>query len=683
MSASAAAQHGSSEPAPPGLEQAIAAARSCYRTGAYVEAEALLARHAAAGEHPAVLRLQGMCRLRTGAIAEAVALLQRVAAVAPDDPEAQLDLGIALCAAGRHAEAAPLFRRCIRALPGDPAPPLNLAAARLALGDPAGALGPARRALLRAPRMAETHYTLGSALLGVNRLHDAARAFEAALKRAPNLVDAWISLGQCHYRLGAPAAAEAAIRRALGLAPGHAAATANLAAFLRLRGDTETGNALLRAAIARQPDAPEPRLNLAAALLQEEQAQEAFALLQTTPPADPQAQTHWEAQRVLALLQLGRAAEARPALQRLGPAPPGLALSIALRHVPLGVAEHDKAAARAAAERMEALLGAPAEQPEHAIMAHFNLAKFWSQLGEADRAFPLWVRGHSLLKRIQPFVRADYQAFVDASVAAFDHRRLHDGPRAANSHPAPVFVVGMPRSGTTLVEQILAAHPQAHGAGERNALAGAFRELGGGWEDAAAVARIAAQPEAALDAAAQRYLAALHVLAPDARRVVDKMPGNFRYLGLIALLLPGARIIHCVRDPRDVGLSIFTFRFFGYHPYAHDLSDLGWYIGQHDRIMAHWRAVLPNPILTLPLDAWVRDFQATLRQVLAFLDLPYDAACERFFAVERDVHTVSRQQVREPVHGRGLGRWRAYAAHLQPLINALEQSVAAAPTGSR
>lgn len=675
MSQSTAAPQPTADTGRSSVQQAIAEARRRYRAGAYAEAEALLASHAdAVADDPAALRVRGMCRLRTGAVGEAIALLERAVLLAPGDPEAQLDLGIALCSAGRHREAATLFLRCAPRLPRDPAPPLNLAAARLALGDPAGALGPARRALLRAPQMAEAHYTLGAALLGVNRLAEAARAFTAALKRAPDLVEAWISLGQCRYRLDDPGGAETAMRRALALAPGHAAATANLAAFMRLRGDSEAGTALLRDAVARRPDAPEPRLNLAAALLQEERAEDALALLQGAPPADARARAHWQAQSVLAVLQLGRAAEARQLLQAIGETPPGLALSVAWRHVLLGVAEHDPAAARAAAGRMEALLGAPAEQPEHAIMAHFNLAKFWSQHGEPDRAFPLWVRGHALLRRIQPFSRADYQAFADASIAAFDRRRLHEGPRATNGDPAPVFVVGMPRSGTTLVEQILAAHQEAHGAGERNALAHAFHELGGAWESAHAAARVASQPAAALEAVAQRYLAELHGLAPDAQRIVDKMPGNFRYLGLIGLLLPGARIIHCVRDPRDIGLSIFTFRFFGYHPYAHDLADIGWYIGQHDRLMSHWRAALPNPILTLPLESWVGDFHATLRGVLAFLDLPYDAACERFFAVEREIHTVSRAQVREPVHGRGLGRWRAYAAQLQPLIAALRAS---------
>jgi hypothetical protein len=137
-------------------------------------------------------------------------------------------------------------------------------------------------------------------------------------------------------------------------------------------------------------------------------------------------------------------------------------------------------------------------------------------------------------------------------------------------------------------------------------------------------------------------------------------------------MLPGARIIHCVRDPRDIGLSVWTFRFHGEHPYAHDLADLGWTIAQRARLMDNWRAVLPNPILTVALHDWVRDFDGTLARVLTHLDLPPDPACARFYESDREVRTVSRDQVRQPVHAKGLGRWRAYEEQLAPLIAELD-----------
>jgi len=346
------------------------------------------------------------------------------------------------------------------------------------------------------------------------------------------------------------------------------------------------------------------------------------------------------------------------------------------RFVLLVLAEGDCARACEEAELMEQALAdiGPDAVPEHAIMARFDLAKFWSAQSAPSRAFDQWTAGHKLLARFQPFSREAHLAFIDVSIETFSAARLKDGARATNRDPAPVFVVGMPRSGTTLIEQILGAHRDAHGAGERTTLGNAFAALGGGAESPASARRIAGLDGDSLDRAAARYLAELHPLNLGATRILDKMPGNSLYLGLVGLMLPGARIIHCVRDPRDIGLSIFTFRFHGAHGYAHDLSDLGWTIGQHDRLMAHWKTALPNPVLTVSLSDWVGDFDGTLERVLAHLDLPPDENCARFYESEGRVRTVSRAQVRQPINARGLGRWRAYASELAPLIAELERA---------
>jgi Flp pilus assembly protein TadD len=507
----------------------------------------------------------------------------------------------------------------------------------------------------------------------------AERAFAEAVRLAPNWADAWVNYGVARYRQGAIEDAKAAMRQALLRSPGHRAAASNLGAFMRISGQGEGAEALLRATIEREPGNSGARLNLAADLLQEERASDALALLDSgvVPEDDPPAARHWRLQRALALLQLGRIVEARAelgAFEALGPPPREIAPLWRWRRLLTAHAIRDFDAAEQEAGLMEMALAdmGPDAVLEHAIMGRFDLAKFWSGRGKHSRAFSQWVAGHKLLARSQPFSREAHRAFVDANVRIFSPARFASGPRARNVDPAPVFIVGMPRSGTTLAEQILAAHAQVHGAGERSALGQAYATLARGGEDETAVARLGASPQATLDAAAEAYLAQLHALAPEKTRVVDKMPGNYNYLGLAALLLPGAKIIHCVRDPRDIGLSIFTFRFHGSHGYAHDLADLGWYIGEHDRLMAHWKATLPNPILTLRLSDWVEDFDATLARVLAHLELPPDPNCARFYEAETRVRTVSRSQVRQPVNARGLGRWRTYAAELASLISELE-----------
>jgi Tfp pilus assembly protein PilF len=548
----------------------------------------------------------------------------------------------------------------------------------LGQGDAAAAARAASEACRRAPQDARAHYVYGQAWLALGEHGRAALASGAAIRLAPDWADAWVNYGLAHYRQGDIETAKEAMRQALRRVPRHAAATANLGAFMRISGEFEEAEALLTATLARSPEDVGARLNLVADLLQEDRAAEALILLEAPVPADPAIARHWHLQRALGLIELGRAAEARVALAAitdLGPIPRAVAPLWYWRHALLARAEGDAAGMRTSAAQMAAALEAmgPDATPEHRIMGHYDLAKLYSESGDAAAAMRHWAAGHALLRPTQPFSRAAHAAFIDASIEAFGGARLRAGARAANSDPAPVFIVGMPRSGTTLCEQILGAHRDVQGAGERTALSEAFAALGKG-RDAAAARRVAASDGATLDAAATDYLAGLHALAPDRARIVDKMPGNYLYLGLVGLLLPGARIIHCMRDPRDIGLSIFTIRFYGYHPYAHDLADLGWTIAEQLRLMAHWRAVLPNPILTVRLSDWVTDFDATLAAVLAHLGLPPDPACARFYESTSRVRTMSRAQVRRPVNAGGLGRWHRYATDLAPLIAALDEA---------
>jgi len=626
------------------------------------------------------MRRQGLDRLQANDFVGAVEFLTRALALGSDKPGAQLDLGIALQGAGRHGEALRLLTATQDSLPNDPAPFLHAAISLLALDRADAALRAASDVCHRAPQLPQAHYVYGQAWLAHNEPARAEQAFAAAIKLAPRFADAWINYGVARYRQGAIEDAKRAMQQVLGFAPGHPAAAANLAAFLSISGGSESAEALLRQQLAQKPDDIGARLNLAAEFLREERSAEALTLLDkgSAPSNDRRAARHWHLQKSLALLQLRRIDEARAVLDTLaalGPIPPEIAPLWHWRHVLLAIGEGDLRRARDSAQAMAAALAAMGAQavPEHRIMAHYDLAKFWSGQNAHPRAFAHWTAGHKLLAVSQPFSRPAHRAFIDANIALLHRERFAAGPRAANADPAPVFIVGMPRSGTTLVEQILDAHRDAHGAGERAALTNTFAALGGG-DDARAVARIAGLDRAALDAAAAQYLAALHALGPDKKRVVDKMPGNFNYLGLVGLMLPGARIIYCARDPRDIGLSIFTFRFHGAHGYAHDLADLGWYIGEHDRLMAHWKAALPNPILTIKLSDWVEDFDGTLARLLAHLDLPPDPNCARFYERDSRVKTVSRAQVRQPVNARGLGRWHAYADELAPLIAELERA---------
>jgi tetratricopeptide (TPR) repeat protein len=539
-----------------------------------------------------------------------------------------------------------------------------------AAGNMPAALEAASAACHAAPGVARCHYAYGQAWSALGEHAPAERAFAEAVRLKPGWADAWVNYGIARYHQGAMDDATLAMRHALLRTPGHQAALANLAAFLRLTGGSEASEALLCDSLARDPANAAARLNRVTDLLQEGRQDEALALLDAAPqPTEALALRHHHLSRSLAHALKGEPAPSRAALEAcaaVGPLPPELTPLWHWRRLLILLAEGDPAAAIMEAEIVEATLASmgPNALPEHRIMVHFDLAKFWSGRGAHARAFQFWVAAHKLLAISQPFSRAAHQALIDANIATFTRERFLSGPRAPNDDPAPVFIVGMPRTGTTLCEQILAGHRAVHGAGERGALSDMAALLGDG----------ATADAATLDRAAAQYLAALHALAPGKARIVDKMPANYMHLGLVGLMLPGAKIIHCVRDPRDVGLSIFSLRFYGVHSYAHDLGDLGWTIAQQARLMDHWKTVLPNTVLTVALSDWVTDFDTTLARVLAHLDLPPDPACARFHERDSRVRTASRTQVRQPVNARGLGRWQAYEGELAPLIAGFEAS---------
>ncbi|MBV9859634.1 MAG: sulfotransferase [Alphaproteobacteria bacterium] len=636
-------------------------------------------------EHTETLRLRGLALVRAGQAAQGLEPLRRARRRAPANPLSHLHYGIGLQEAGRPARAAALFRRAARMMPQSAAPWINFASALIALGQGKAARAAARRALRLSPDSAEAHYMLGLGEIVEDDLGAAQNAFLQAIRRQSGFAQAWVNLVLVLVLQGEIARALAAIGRGLAACPGNSALEAAQAGFALLRGEQDEVRARLRAIIERDPTSVAARLNLANVVLLDDGATEALTVLSgPTPPGRDGA--HWRAHRALALMQLGRDDEARRELDAI-PQPYGDAeILILWRRVNLARRAGDETAAERMAERMAQLASREgAALFEHRVIAHFDLARFHADRGRKAQAFGHWRDGHSLLSRLQPFSRAEHEAFIDASMEAYDADRLRTGARADNADRAPVFIVGMPRSGTTLLEQILAAHREVHGAGERVAVVRAVARLAGPPLRAGTARTAAALGPETLDTSARQFLSELHALAPEARLITDKMPANSMLLGFIATLLPGARVILCRRDPRDIGLSIFQHRFFGHHPYAHHLADLGWYMAQHERLMSHWRAVLPLPILEVELSDWVADFAGTLDRVLGFLGLAHDPACERFYEQDRRVRTASSQQVRQPINGRGLGRWRGYEAELAPLIAELTEAGivldAAAPVG--
>ncbi|WP_027143902.1 sulfotransferase [Mesorhizobium sp. WSM3626] len=265
-----------------------------------------------------------------------------------------------------------------------------------------------------------------------------------------------------------------------------------------------------------------------------------------------------------------------------------------------------------------------------------------------------------------------YRRWVDALIETFTPEMLAARSDFGNPSEVPVFVVGMPRSGTTLTEQICASHPSVHGAGELMKLRRVANAIGLRKSSAGSLNQAIASITKNLSATlAQEHLAYLSERAPDAARIVDKMPHNFELIGLIGLLFPNARIIHCRRDAIDNCVSCFVLRFGEGHSYNTDLRTLGLYYREYDRLMQHWNKIFPGLIFENRYETLVDDQEAQSRRLIDYLGLPWDDACLRFFDRDGSVNTPSRWQVRQPIYKSSVKRWKNYETEIQPLIEGL------------
>jgi tetratricopeptide (TPR) repeat protein len=300
----------------------------------------------------------------------------------------------------------------------------------------------------------------------------------------------------------------------------------------------------------------------------------------------------------------------------------------------------------------------------------YALGQAHDGLGDTDRAFEAFaLANRNLLRRAgRRYDPVAAQQLTDALIGAFPARI--EGSEYALSGPAPLFVCGMFRSGSTLIEQVLAAHPQVVAGGEIDWLLRTATERLAPFP--ASMPALSAAQAGALAAEYHQHLAGLFPAAADARYITDKRPDNYLLIGFIKRLFPTARIVHTIRDPIDTGLSVFMQHLnLEVAAYAADLSDIGHHIGEYRRLMAHWKALYSDTIVDFDYDRFVAEPRATLTELLAFLGLPWDERCLAFHELRNTVKTASYWQVRQPLNTRGRGRWKRYRTHLEPLIQAL------------
>jgi tetratricopeptide (TPR) repeat protein len=325
---------------------------------------------------------------------------------------------------------------------------------------------------------------------------------------------------------------------------------------------------------------------------------------------------------------------------------------------------------------VERALTAPGLSPsaDGKPLLHFSASALLDRLGRYDDAFAHARAGNELVRTVaRQHNPPEHSAWVTDKIRYFSRKRLKSLPRASHESARPVFIVGMPRSGTTLVEQILATHPMVHGAGELNALRLIAKGSSmSGWSEGAAYPQcLDGLSLAQANRLAGEYLSAIDALNRDAAFVTDKQPLNYLLLDLVELLFPGCHVIHCVRNALDTCLSNYMTNFEQSNEFKFDLRHLGTYYRDYRRLMEHWKKTLTVPMLEVRYEDVILDTEGQVRRMLEFLGLPWDDRCVRYYEHPRRAGTASEDQVKRPIYTSSINRWKHYEKHLAPLIAAL------------
>jgi len=551
------------------------------------------------------------------------------------------------------------YREIIAIVPDWAEAQSNLASALHEQGKLAEARQHYERALALKPGFAEIHYNLANLLKEEDHLKEAAARYEVALTLKPGYAEAHNNLGITLQQQRRPDEAVAHYQRALAINPNYAEAHNNLGSVLQEQRKLAEARVHHEKALALRPDYAEAHNNLGIALQQQARLDEAVAHYQRALELKP---AHAKAHNNLgtAFKEQGRFKEATAHYEKALALKPDFAEAHYNRSELMTFRQGDPhlAALESLAARIDNL---PESKRLH---IHFALAKALDDVGDYARAFEHMLAGNALKRREVDYDEARTGQMFRLIRETFVPELFDRFQATGDASPRPIFVLGMPRSGSTLIEQILASHPAVHGAGEIGTLN--------------VVAMGEANPYPAyvstLDAAApgrlgRAYLAGLPEFPPGKTRITDKSPLNFLHVGLIHLILPNARIIHTVRDPVDTCISCFSKLFTFDMQFSYDLAELGRYYRYYRQLMAHWRSVLPaGAMLDVYYEQVVGDLEGQARRLLDYCSLPWDDRCLSFHKTNRPVTTASAVQVRQPLFRGSVDRRRHYQDYLQPLL---------------
>lgn len=599
---------------------------------------------------------------------KAVEYGERAVALDARMPSAHSNLGIAYFDLKDYVRAEACQRRTLE-LDANFTPALNnMGSICRAHKDKSAALEWYRKAIATHPNYLESLSNLGAVLLEEERSEEAVTPLEQVLRLNPNYTEALCNLGMVRNALEQHDAALPLLQRALELRPDYAEAFVGLARVHHEKGNMDEALRCAHRAVELAPEKAEMCSQLADIYTEMARSDEARQMFQRALGIDPE---NNEALLGLGHLEMeGGDMEKAEALfrQALALKEDNLSARFHLAQVKkVKVGDENLAALEAAL-----LAAQDAANPlpsKKAVALHFALGKCYDDSKQYDKAFPHFLEGCRLKRATYSYDADQVTKHFDAIMQVFDQETLARLRGAGDASAVPIFVLGMPRSGTTLTEQIIASHSDVHGAGELpDLLAIAQRQLNG----AGFPENIRSINPATLTAWGADYVTGLRQRAPEAKHITDKMPANFFAVGLIHLMLPNAKIIHVNRNPVDTCLSGFTRLFNRKQEQTYDLAELGRYYTDYVRLMEHWRKVLPaGAFLDVQYEDIVADQEGQARRMLDFCGLEWDEACLDFHKHKRSIRTASVTQVRQPIYSSSVERWRPYEKHLGPLLDAL------------
>jgi len=589
-------------------------------------------------------KVSGGVLKQMGRSAEALAPLQKAAALSPGDAEAHFNLGLVFHDLGRLEEAEASYRRALEIRPDFAETLCGLGLALHGLGRLEEAEASYKRALELRPDFPEAHNNLGLTLAQRGKLYEAEDCYRTALKLKPDYADAHNNLGATLNSLDRLAEAEASHRHAIRYKPDAAELHHNLGRTLNLMGRLQGAETAYRMALQLKPNHVDALHCMGQLSLEKGRVVEAEGFLRQALTADP------GNPRILFSLTQGRKA-------RKGDAVLSQLLEVAER-------------ARNSAT--------PARTIDDMCALHYALAKCYDDCGDYAQAFPHFLEGAKLKRSTLDYKASSSDLLFTAVRNIFNQTTMDRLRGAGDPSDLPIFVLGMPRSGTTLVEQIIASHPDVYGAGELTDL---LSTMNNGMsfdtiKHSLLITNLALLDQEILTTWATEYVAGLRRRSPEAMRITDKMPINFLVSGVIHLMLPNAKIIHVSRNPVDTCLSCFTTLFRYGHGWSYDLAELGRHYVGYARLMQHWRSVLPaGAFLDLSYEDLVADQEGQTRRMIDYCGLEWDDACLDFHRNKRSVSTASLIQVRQPISSSSVERWRHYEKFLGPLLEALGELV--------